>query len=281
MNLYILKITIEKEGKITESYDFRKGLSVVKNSSDLYDAVAFISGKRKAEPISYEVRFVAEVEADKKYYINAVKKKNSEKWKATVYTDNGLRECTEEYFELVTTHREMDSLNFYREKTQNYITRICQYKNILDYYPEGEFAKRTEGMGTTRSFRGFICQYIRNFKPIRINDKKDIFLKALPSGTFRAAYMDKEDKPCLSESEKTVFNYLCFLSLADFWSRCEKIRNLHCIDRPLVVAELTNRIYEDYNIDFLLRKTDSLDRQTVLFVPEYYKPTIYDIEKST
>lgn len=278
MNLYINRIVIEKEGRFSESHEFSRGLSVVKSSSDLYDAVAFLSGKSKFHSVPYGLRFFAEVEIEKTYCVCAEKKENTAHWEVTVFSRDNMELCTEEYFEMVSAHKELDSLKFYKySKKQNYSHRFQMYKNILDYYPKGEFAKRTEGVGTTRSFQGFICQYIKGFKPIRLRENKDIFIKLRKSGVFVPRYIDSEEKVFLSESEETVFNYLCFLSLADFWRRCERIRNINCIDTPLVICDLVERIDESYDLSPILKRTDQIDRQSILFVPKNYKKTEYDL----
>ena len=57
MKLYIKQIMIEKNGKITESLEFNKGLSVVKGSAEIYDIIKLLLGIKEAARSFYNIRF--------------------------------------------------------------------------------------------------------------------------------------------------------------------------------------------------------------------------------
>ena len=93
-----------------------------------------------------------------------------------------------------------------------------------------------------------------------------MYLNLLPNGKFVITDSQICEVVSLSESEKQMYHYYSFLSLADFWSRAEKIRNFNRVNKPLMIAGLVERLDESADLSEVLRRTDKLDRQTILFV---------------
>ncbi len=273
MNPYIKQIIIEKNGKITESLEFNKGLSVVKGSAEIYDIIKLLLGIKEAARSFYNIRFLSVVEHDKTYYIRGSKNKGDLLFDVSIFSDE--TECTEEYFDTLKEADEINSsLFFHRFKRQDFPHKLFRYRDLLKYYPNGDFSPITNGYGTTRSFRGFITDYIKNFKPIKLREDKDLYLKLSNEGEFNVGLINSNEKVFLSESETVLYHYLSFISIADFWSRAEKIRNLNHVNKPLIVSNFLERL--DCNIDLseIVHLTNKIDRQIIIFSEEQVNHTL-------
>lgn len=177
-------------------------------------------------------------------------------------------DITEYYLNLISHNTEEDSLNVFNHfKKQKYPHRLLKYKDVDKYYGMHDFRNITDGYGTTRSFRAFLNDYIKNFKPIRINKNKEYFIQLLPSGEFIVQYKDESITPHLSESESALYHYICFLCLADFWSRAESIRNINRIDKPIIVSDFLERIDDSINLSDIMERTLQLERQVIIIAP--------------
>lgn len=269
MKLYVRSITIEKGEQTAENFDFNKGLSVVRGSADLYDIIKLLLGKNEESRRSYDIRLSAITELDRVYHINGSKKKGERFFTVSVHGEDENDDCTKEYFKAIHQNEEMDSsLFFHQFKHRDYPHKLFHYKNPINYYLDEDFGTLTNGYGTLRCFRGFITDYIKNFKPIKLCENKDYFLTLSDSGKFEVCLSDKGEKVYLNESENVLYRYLSFISIADFWDKAEKIRNMNRIKKPLVVSSLLENINEKSDIRDILKKTSLLDRQTILCVEE-------------
>lgn len=275
--MFIKKINIQKNGKLTEKLMFNQGLSIVKGSADLYDVINLILGNQETGRTFHDIVFDAEVLLDKIYYIRGHKSKGERLFEYKVFYDDNV-ECTDEYLAMVQQNKELESsLFFHAFKKQNFPHRLMHYKDVLKYYPNGDFASLTNGYGTTRSFRGFMTEYIKYFKPIKLHKGKDLFLKLSNSGQFYVESANCGEKVLLSDSENTLYHYLSFISIADFWDRAEKIRNMNGVRKPLIVSSFLERIDESIDITNLLEKTNSLDRQIIMLVPNTVRVLNYNV----
>ena len=122
-----------------------------------------------------------------------------------------------------------------------------------------------------------MTQYIKYFKPIKLHKGKDLFLKLSNSGQFYVESVNCGEKVLLSDSENTLYHYLSFISIADFWDRAEKIRNMNGVRKPLIVSSFLERIDESIDITNLLEKTNSLDRQIIMLVPNTVRVLNYNV----
>ena len=262
--MYIKQIVIEKNGKTTESLKFSKGFSAVKGSAEIYDIIKLLLGKKEATHSFHNIRFLAVVELDKIYYVRGSKNKGELLFNVSICSDDS--ECTEEYFNIVKEADEIDSaLFFHRFKRQDYPHKLFKYRDIPKYYPDGDFAALTNGYGTTRSFRGFITNYIKHFKPIKLREGKELFLKLSNNGEFNVGYLGSDEKVFLSESEKVLYHYFSFISIADFWSRAEKIRNLNRVNKPLIVSRFLELLDDSIDLSEIVVRTQKIERQVIIF----------------
>lgn len=267
MNLYIRKLIIEKDSVLSEHLHFNKKLTVIEESSDTLEILKLIlKGEGNTSKAPYTLSFFAQVKIENIYYIRGTKNQNQLHWQVTVKSENGDEDCFDEFHELISASNEIDSISFFKNfRWQNYSHRLRQYLKLIYYNDNSEFARRTNSFSSTRTFRAFISGYIKNFKPIKLSESKDYYLRLKESGIFAVCKGESEEKVTLSESEKMLSHYLCYLSLADFWERAERIRNLNMVTKPLVVSDFIERLDESINTREILRRTSRLSRQTIIF----------------
>lgn len=277
--VFIEEIVIEKEGELAQRIKFKQGLSVTESSTELYDIIKLILGTSEPRITFYNVRFSAKVLLDETYYFCGKKDKGEALFDFVVLSEN-KKDCAKEYFYNIKQNQELDSSLFFDEfKKQNYPNRLLHYNDLFKYYPNGDFAILTNGYGTTRSFKGFMAQYIKYFKPIKLREDKEWFLRLLPSGKFQVESTNISDKVNLSEVENVLYHYYSFINIADFWDRADRIRNIFSVKKPLIVSSFLERMDESVDISEILRKTNSLDRQTIIFVPKMVHQLEYNVYK--
>ena len=68
----------------------------------------------------------------------------------------------------------------------------------------------------------------------------------------------------LSESEQTLFRYLCFLRTAEFWQGFEELRNLHSVKKPILTQDFLERLDESIDLQDILERTRRLNRQIII-----------------
>lgn len=263
--MYITKLSIKNYGNIAfETILFEEQATIV--TADFCDeivaALKLILGYsnkvhylRKSSIIKAE--FIADSNITVKYFGGELKAYNQQD-----------EDITEDYLNIISHNSEEDSLNvFHHFKKQKYPHRLLKYKDVDKYYGMHDFRNITDGYGTTRSFRAFLNDYIKNFEPIRINKDKEYFIQLLPSGEFIVKYGDESITPHLSESESLLYHYICFLCLADFWSRAESIRNINRVDKPIIVSDFLERIDDCISLSDVMERTLQLERQVIIIAP--------------
>lgn len=264
--MYITKLHIEGFGNITsETFSLNEQPSIIK--SDFCDEI--VAALKLILCYSNKVYYLK-----KSSIINA--QFNGESNITVAYSGSKLKayneqgeDITEDYLNIMSHNSEEDSLNVFQHfKKQKYPHRLLKYKDMDRYYGEHDFRNITDGYGVTRSFRAFLNEYIKTFTPIKINQDKEYFVHLLPSGEFVVKYKDEPITPYLSESESVLYHYICFLCLADFWSRAESIRNINRINKPIIISDFLERIDSSINLSDIMKRTLNLERQTIIIVPK-------------
>ncbi len=161
---------------------------------------------------------------------------------------------------LLHQSREEDNLCFYQNgKYKNHKAKLAEYKDFEYFYYDKRFTISTGGACRSRSFRAYLNEYIRNFKPQKLNPNKRFFININENGEFFV-----EVYPDLSASEKNLFDFLCFLNIIEFWDGFEKIRDLNHIKKPIVITELFEMIDESIPASFIIKRLKTLNRQVFL-----------------
>lgn len=66
---------------------------------------------------------------------------------------------------------------------ENYPLRLAYYK-YNKYFYKGKFSALTNGIGATRTFRAYLNEFIKSYKPELINKEKDLWLSLKDNGEF-------------------------------------------------------------------------------------------------
>lgn len=154
-------------------------------------------------------------------------------------------------------------------RTCKYPHKIKCYKDTEKYYPDNSFADVTDGIGTTKTFRSYLKNYIRTYRPQRLREDKEYLLILDNNGEFKITHpnLSIDAMPCLSESENMIYHYLCFLNLSEFWYGIEQIKDIHHVRRPIIISDFVERIDSSIDITEYIVRTQKLGRQTFLILP--------------
>ena len=180
------------------------------------------------------------------------------------YDDNG-DDATSEYVYLCSHCAEHDLSDIFDGNEDTMLLGFLKYANEDLYYEPCELATQTEGVSALRAFKSYLRTYIKNFKGEAIRHGKHYEIVLKPNGIYAVRHRIDGDLPVfLSESERTLFRYLCFLRTAEFWRGFEEIRNLHGIKKPLIIKNFLNRLDESIDVGDLLKRTEELGRQVII-----------------
>ena len=261
--MYITKLHIEGFGNIiSETFSLNEQPSIIKSNfcDEIVSALKLILGySNKVYYLKKSSIIKAKIIADDSNF-------------TVTYCGGSLKaandkneDITEHYLNLISHNLEEDSLNIFQNfKRQKYPHRLLKYKDIDRYYGISDFKSITGGYGTTRSFRAFLNEYIRDFEPIKINQSKEYYIHLLLSGEFIVKCKDEAITPFLSESESVLYHYICFLCLADFWSSAENIRNINRINKPIIVSDFIERIDNSISLSEVMDRTVKIGRQVII-----------------
>ena len=147
-----------------------------------------------------------------------------------------------------------------------YPVRLHQYKDPAQRYP-GNLGQATRSIGSTRSFRDYLRQFIRSFQPQRLLPGKDYWLHLEADGRFTVRLgIHGEEVPRLSEAENWVYHYLCFLHLLRFWDGMQDLRNYKDVKLPVLIHDFSKYLDESVNQVSLFAQARSLARQVLIFL---------------
>ena len=178
---------------------------------------------------------------------------------------NTGEDATSEYVYRCSHCAEHDQSDIFDGAEDTMLLRFLQYANEDLYDTQHELAAKTEGLSTLRAFKAYLRTFIKNFKGETICEGKHYEIILKPNGRYAVKHKIDGHRPVLlSESERTLYRYLCFLRTAEFWRGFEEIRNLHGIKKPLIIKDFLNRLDESINAKELLRRTEELGRQIII-----------------
>lgn len=151
-----------------------------------------------------------------------------------------------------------------------------KYSDYLYAYKKRDFDETTEKeqskQANEKTFRWLLNEYIINFKPREINKNKNLWLNITPQGKFLAVKKcgDKSIAYDLSASEKTLFNFLCFIGINAFRQFVNGVRDFNYKEKPLIVINFSEFIDEEFNYIAFLQK-QKLKRKIIL-IDDLYVP---------
>ena len=153
-----------------------------------------------------------------------------------------------------------------------------KYSDYLFAYKKRDFDETTEKeqseQANEKNFRSLLNEYIINFKPKEVNEKKNLWFDITPQGKFFAVkkYGDKSIICDLSASERTLFNFLCFIAINAFRQFVNGVRDFNYKEKPLIVVNFSRFLDEEFDyVAFLQRQ--KLKRKIIL-INELYVPNM-------
>ena len=270
--MLLKKITIQNLGAVDVfECDFENDLNIVKNryTDEISGAIQFVLNHSAFSLPKRWVRRSTRLEAfvcisGKEYVLMATPNLKQNDLYLRAYDVDG-HEKTREYLYLTSHCVEQDLCDVFDKDAQKMFFKPIQYLDEDRYYSSGDLSKCTDRLSETKAFRSYLKTFIKDFKPETIRDGKRYELYLKKDGRYAVRYKGDNDMPVfLSESEQTLFRYLCFLRTADFWHGFEKLRNLHALKKPLLVKDFLSRLDESINIENLLQRTTEMERQVII-----------------
>lgn len=269
----ILKnITIQNLGFIAHlSQGFKEGLNVIGDyrRDELSFAFKFVSGHKIPPPPNISVGVDTRIEAhvllcEKEYRVVAVFDKREERFKLSCFDSSGA-DVTSEYLYLTRHSYEQDLADVFSGDEDEASYRFLRYANEDLYYSKGELSKVTGGLSDIKAFRRYLHDFLDNFEPELLRDGKGYEIVLEKCGRY-AVRCRARDFPSnmLSESERMMFKFLCFLRTSEFWHGFENIRNLHSVKKPLIISGFLEKLDESIDVRELLNRAKKLKRQTIL-----------------
>lgn len=265
----ILKsIRIENfEGIVGFESSFRRDITYLtgKNVPDVVKAIGvilqngYMTGRLEGNGRGAPALIEAEMELGGRTYTAAAERKREEgPFGYAVRTDAGPPGTTDFYAMIRRTPEEKRLELFSEREARDYPARLRSYRDYREFYSEKAFSELTEGIGKTRTFRACLSRYIGEYSPPE--GSGDFRVRLREDGGFTA---EKERKGALSRAEKKMFEFACFLSINEFWSRLEGIRDINHPVMPVVVAGIGGE-RERSMLKAYLEKTEKNARQTIV-----------------
>lgn len=223
------------------------------------------SKNRRCVPPSWVrsgTRITAEVELEGvAYRIAAMPAQEEALTLGVTVTDPAGADVTAQYLYRMSHYKEQDAVESFDGQNRALPLRLFRYRNS-----EGGVCFATEGEDWTRTkaFRAYLLRYIKTFTPERINNAKDYLLTINRQGQFQVFRPGYSGKLNLSETERKLFLYTCFLNIAEFWREIEMVRDLHHEKKPLLIKNFLEYLDASTNVAGLVQRTRRLQRQVFI-----------------
>ena len=280
--MYIKKLTIEHFGRFEyKTFHFCESLNVIagEDTRAVFAALCVALCNRlfrfQVSPycLMENSRIYAEIEAGGADYVSETVycADAPEHCETSVYC--GRRKLTEEELRTVF-HVSMEEeecsyfvnrYDYYRHvpfAELDYSKKLAEYRKALQEENRQEFSERTDGAGTTQTFRRELKKFCYGFLPQPIRVEKRLLLTMDEDGSFLTK--DVRPRMDLSATEEVLMQYLCFLEVNRFWSEVRKIMG-RTAKKPLFISALPDHIELCVNLASFLEQTLELNRQVFLF----------------
>ena len=282
--MFLEKLTIEQFGPFKfKSFHFCESFNAIagENTQAVFAALCVVLCNRllrfQVSPYCFmeNSRIYAEIKAGGAEYISetAYCAEAPEHCETNVYC--GGRKLTAEerraLFHVSTEEEEcsyfIDRYDYYRYvpfAELDYSKKLAEYRKAWQGENGQEFDERTDGTGTTHTFRRELKRFCGGFLSRPLRAEKRLVLTMDQDGKFLAK-KDVQPRTDLSATEEILFQYLCFLEINRFWSDVQKTKG--CIaKKPLLIGSLLADA-TDVGISLfpLLEEALSLERQVFLF----------------
>lgn len=141
--------------------------------------------------------------------------------------------------------------------------------NDLFLYKKRDFSATKEKtrlkLSKEKAFRFLLNEYIVKFKPLQINERKNLYLEITPNGRFIAVKKEGEKaiNYHLSASEQTLFNFLCFIEINKFYQSVNGVKDFNYLEKPLILLNFSELLDESFDYIAFLKK-QNLNRKIIL-----------------
>ena len=265
--MFIQHITIENFGAIRR-YDteFRQGLNIVESryTTELHEAIAFLVCNDQVPGIPEQwlqdsLRISATICLEDTIYTVCIR---SVLGRPQMFaTDPTGADATAQYQYALSHCEEQNGAELFGGWEPYIHLRLCDY---CDWDVRDFFSDRTDRLIDTKTFHRYLLGYIRSFAPEPINSKKNYLASINQQGEFEVILPGFDGEIHLSETEKRLFHYICFLNVAEFWAGFEKMRDLHHEKKPLLIQDFLEFLDEGTDISRLIVRTQKLHRQIII-----------------
>ncbi len=192
---------------------------------------------------------------DKIYLVNA-----DRTLRLSAHLEDGT-DCTAEYLSLTSPSCTDDGTNTFSLESPG-------LEDALRPYLREEKKRRLTGIKGTEFFRAYLREFISAFQPERLVPGKPYFIHMSETGSFYPANENyPSEEAVLSDMEKIVFRFLCFLHAERFWTTLEKVRNIHYEPKPLIISGLFERLDEAMDPNYYIDRAAESGGQ-MLFLSE-------------
>lgn len=144
-----------------------------------------------------------------------------------------------------------------------------KYSDLLSAYKRRDFDERKETSlyrkSKEKSFRFLLNEYILNFKPTQISERKSLYFDVTPQGKFIAVKKsgDKSFICDLSASEQTLFDFLCFIEINKFRQFVNGVKDFNYKEKPLILVNFPDFLDESFDYISFLRE-QKLNRKIII-----------------
>ena len=269
--MVLRSISIRDIGAVTRvTHRLTEGLSVIRDCrrDELAFAIRTVLGHKIPPPPNLRVGAGARISASvsvsgKVYTVLAFPDRERKRFRLTVLDGLGA-DATEEYMYLTRHTQEQDGSDVFANEDGQPLPRFLKYADEDSYYSDGELSRVTGGLSSLKTFRRYLRSFMDGFQPEPLREGKsyEIILKRNGRYAVKCA-LDGSVTDTLSECERTLFRYLCFLHTAQFWCGFEELRNMNGVQKPLIISGLAERLDASIDVGALLARTKGLKKQTI------------------
>ena len=271
VKMIIKELRIQNLGRITHfSHKFEEGTNVLGDyrRDELSFAIRLIFNHKIPPPPSISAGVDTRIEAtvllaEKEYRVSATP---DSKGRFKLFCqDSSEKDATHEYLYSTTHTYEQDLTDVFSGSEEEVLLRFLKYANEDLYYSKDELSRNTGGLSNIKAFRRYLREFIERFEPELLRDGKGYEIILEKDGRYAVRCRTHGLRSnMLSESERMMFKFLCFLRTAEFWHGFEEIRNLHSVKKPLLISGFLEKLDESIDVGELLLRTEKLKRQTIL-----------------
>ena len=265
--MFIQHITIENLGAISYyDIELRQGFNIVESrySAELHEAIAFLICNDQVHGIPEQwlrddLLISATIFLEETVYTVCIR---SVLGRPQMFaTDPTGADATAQYKYALSHCEEQNSAELFGGWEPYIHLRLSDYcdRDVWDVLSD-----RTDRLIDTKTFHRYLYNYIRSFVPEPINSAKNYLITINQQGKFEVILPEFDDEIHLSETEKRLFHYICFLNVAEFWTGFEMMRDLHHEKKPLVIWNFLEFLDNSTDISALVVRTVKLHRQIII-----------------